>query len=303
SHRSRYVGPNQYGTEDTRRKQFIGIVAHHLMDALIHLPADRLTHLARAVERGVERRDILMHFNNHDAQAMLREAGADGAVNRTTGDYLYVVDTNLSYNKINDYVHSRVDYVVQVRPNRWLEARLTIRLHNRPSPTLDPGGYGPGGGAYGGRDDYADFLRVFVPAGAQLTGESGWTQPWSPGEAYGKTEFSGYLIVPRGATRVVQLEYTVPPNVFSATHGSHYHLLIQHQPGSYPDGWSVSVMHDGSTAKWHINHPATDWARSLPIERRLFHPLPLVPQSSVVVKPGTWIEPHAYLAAPKPSPN
>jgi hypothetical protein len=243
-----------------------------------------------------------MNFTSSREQALARAIGADGSLNRTSGDFLYVVDSNLSYNKINRYVHLRTGYRVRIRPDGWLDANLTLHFHNTPAPAYmatSAYGIGPGGSAYGGPLDYADFVRIYVPNGAQLIDQSGWSQRWTGGPAYGKEMFAGYLIVPKGKSRTIHLHYVVPPNVFSATSGHRYSLFVQHQPGGYPDQLSVSVTRaDARTYSWTVDNPTLDWSTSVPVRSTRFTPIPL-PRSSVPrVTPNTLIEPHAYLSAP-----
>ncbi len=228
---------------------------------------------------------------------MLAQAGADGSVNATTSDYLSIVDSNLSYNKINPYVHESASYRVVIRPDRWLDADLTIRYTNVPAPSyVYANSYGPGAGKTGKPADYADFVRVLVPAGAELTSQSGW-QGWPPSSAYGKSMFSGYLIVRQGQSRTVHLHYVVPPNVFSWSGGSRYRLLVQHQAGAHPDSVAVSVVTiAGPSFTARVSHPTSDWSRIMTIPVFPFRPLPLPAIPAPVVANGHWVEPYAYLS-------
>jgi hypothetical protein len=301
THRAASYGPYRYRDFDTERKQFIAIVAKHVFSLLQTLPLHRLIRLGSSIASGIAHRDILVNMSAPREQALLRSAGASGEINSTTSDYLYVVDTNLSYNKINPYVHLRYTYRTHIRADGWLQSTLTLHFLNAPAPPVVANyGYGPGAGTRGGPDDYADFVRVYVPAGAALIDQSGWTQRWLPGPAYGKTMFCGYLIVRRGQTRTVRLEYVVPPNVLTWSQGHTYRLFIQHQPGSHPEGFDVSLAWgNGRTSSWTIKHPTVDWKKTVDIGSRSIHPVPLPKEPPVVVAPGHWIEPHAYLSSPK----
>jgi Protein of unknown function (DUF4012) len=289
--------PSQRGT---RGKQFIGIVASRVLQHLGALSPAQWLRLGQSISSGVAHGDILINLRGPRAQALVRSAGASGEVSRATSDFLSVVDTNLSYNKINPYVHLSVGYDARIRRDRWLQSRLTVHFWNAPAPAaLAQTGIGPGAGSLGKSEDYASFVRVYVPAGAQLTDQAGWTQPWSPGTAYGKTMLCGYVIVPAGQTRTITLSYIVPPNVFGWSQGTRYRLLVPHQPGSHPDSLRVSVTDEGGhAASWVVARPALDWQQTVPIVARPFSPIPLSRSPSTVVAPGHWIEPHAYLAAP-----
>jgi hypothetical protein len=211
-----------------------------------------------------------------------------------------VVDTNLSYNKINPYIHLQIRYNATIRWTRSVRASVTITFKNQRVPQrFRDKGLGPGAGRLGGPLDYATFVRVFVPAGARLVKQAGWTHPWSPGQAYGKTMLSGYLIVPSGTTRTVVLTYLVPPNIFVWSRGSGYRLVVPHQPGSHPDMLQVSVAADGGQAhSWHVAAPKEDHQFFVSLRTKPIIPVPLPEQSHVIVAPGHWIEPHAFLARP-----
>jgi hypothetical protein len=282
-------------------KQFIGIVGTHLISRIQTLDVRGWLKLASSLDGAVKSGDLLIHFPDAQGRQLARLLGADGAMSRTPGDYLYVVDSNLSYNKINQYIHETVRDDVTIRRDRWLDVRLAIRIWNQPEPAARLSqGVGPGGGLLGGPDDYASYLRVYVPAGGQLVDQSGWTNPWTPGPAYGKTEFPGYVIVKRGKTAVIRLHYVVPPNTLAWSGGGSYRLVIQHQPGSHPDAVIVSV-HDalGGTRTWRLVHPNSLRSVTAPIVPRTIQPIPLPRQQPVVVAPGHWIEPHLYFQGPK----
>ncbi len=281
-------------------KRFIPIVAGHLIARIQSLDVRGWLRLASQLQDAVARGDLLLHFPDARDEQLVRLLGASGEISRTTGDYLYLVDSNLSFNKINPYVHESVRYNVTVRPDRWLDARLAVRFWNEPEPADRMSqGVGPGGGMLGGPDDYASYLRVLVPAGGQLVDQSGWTDPWTPGPAYGKTEFPGYVIVRRGKTAVIRLHYVVPPNALSWSGGRRYGLVLQHQPGSHPDS-VVVTLHDalGGTRTWRLMHPDRQWSITAPIVPRAIQPIPLPRQPPPVVSPNHWLEPHLYFQGP-----
>ncbi len=303
THWTENYGPSKAGNQDTRRKQFIRIVSARILKAIPKLSLAQWVKLGHVLGGAIARGDILMHFHNPQEQALVRQIGADGAVSPTLSDYLYVVDSNLSYNKLNPWVHLSVRQDVRVRSDGWLDTHLTLRFHNGPIPRFiverQPGRTqdwkGPCAGACGTWNDYATFTRIYVPAGSEIVDQGGWTQPWTPGPAYGKMMFCGYLIVGHNQTRIVHIHYIVPPNVFLWSHGSRYRLLVQHQPGSHPDNLQVS-FHDGTVNRaWSIRDPRTNWSTQTSIPFHTLRPIPLPGEPRPVVALGHWIEPHLYL--------
>jgi hypothetical protein len=110
------------------------------------LSAAGWTQLVGSLSAAVANRDIQINLSDPHEQALIHQIGADGIVNRTTADYLFVVDTNLSYNKINPFVHTEQRYQVRVRADRWLDATLTLRITDGPVPQyIATQSFGPGG--------------------------------------------------------------------------------------------------------------------------------------------------------------
>src|SRR5205814_6430135 len=126
------------------------------------------------------------------------------------GDYLYVVDDNRSYNKLNPYVHEDARYNATVARDLSIDAVLTIRYHVDPSPAHLEGA-GPNWGLWGTVHDYQDFLRVYVPLGARLVSTTG-IDAWAPRIAYGATQFAGCPLIQQGQRRRRGLRYPTPAN-------------------------------------------------------------------------------------------
>lgn len=298
THWTPHSGPKHFSNEDTQRQQFIGIVANHIFARLSTASPRQMYRLVTAVQHALSLQTLLLNFTNPAAQRLLTREGLSGRIDPWRGDYLYVVDTNLSYNKINPYISETVHYHTHIQPNGWLHSSLTIHLHNTPSPHHWRDAYGPGAGTLGGWDDYADYIRIYVPLGSQVIAQSGWYQPWTPGNAYGKTELSGYVIVRRGQSRTITVSYVVPPNVWDPTGGKSYVLRMQHQPGSTPKSWSVVVTGPtGASRSWSVANPQSELTVEAPYHPASFAPIPLPSAPVPAVAPGAVIEPHALLRA------
>jgi hypothetical protein len=295
THHTRHFGPLQDLSGDTARKQFIKIVASHIFSRLNHASLSDMVRLAQDLGDAVTRRDIQINSTDPRLQALITALGADGHIDATTADYLSIVDSNLSYNKVNPYVHLRVGYHAVVLPTRWLQADLTLRYTNVPAPAyVYVNSFGPGAGRTGKPWDYADYVRVYVPAGAALQQQSGW-QALAPGAAYGKTMFSGYIIVRKGHTRTIHLRYLVPPNVFDWSAGSAYRLTVQHQSGTHPDRMDLSLTTiAGPSFAATLRHVDSDWSRTVAIPPLSYRALPLAPAPPPDPRPGHWIEPNTY---------
>jgi hypothetical protein len=296
AHRATNTGPRHTGSGDTQRKQFFGIVAQHLFARIHTLTPGTLVRVARGLGDAVRTGDLQLNFTTPKDQWLADRIGAAGRVNPTQSDYLQVIDSNISYNKINPYIRESVAYHATVLPTRWVQSDLTLTYSDVPAPEyIYADSYGPGAGRTGTAADYGDFVRILAPNGARLLSASGWLRPYPSGPAYGKTMFAGYLIVRRGQTRSVHVRYLTPPNVFASSGGGQYRFLLQHQPGAHLAGVGVAVTADGRTRSWTVTPAGTDWSVTVPVQRRPYSPIALPPNPFPVVAPGHWLEPGTYL--------
>jgi hypothetical protein len=235
---SHYNGPKSTASIDVARKHFFYAVLKALLARTEHLPIDRLPAVGAVLSRMVQRRELQLFDHRPDVEAAIKSTGADGRLSPGSGDYLYVVDDNRSYNKLNPYVHERAGYAVTITPSLWLDVTLTIQYYVAPSPPDLEGG-GPNWGLWGTKHDYQDFLRVYVPRGAVLESMSGLDR-WAPQPAYGATQFAGRLLIRENHRATVVIHYRVPPNVFAAS-DHRYHFRVQHQPGADLQTLQVTV--------------------------------------------------------------
>jgi hypothetical protein len=247
-----YHGPSITDTPDTVRKQFFGYVITALFQRVQSLPADRWPSLGTALMAASSRRDLMLFDRRSAVESAIRMAGLDGRLAPGSEDFLYIVDDNRSYNKVNPYVREWADYRATIFPNLWLDATLTLHYYLRPSPA-NLEGFGPVFGLWGSKHDYQDFLRVYVPAGAHLERMSGLDR-WAPAPAYGLTQFAGRLLLRQGQTRMVSVRYAIPANVFVATQFKRYGLSVRRQPGSMLSSIRVTIRGAGgirlTTGRW-----------------------------------------------------
>jgi hypothetical protein len=261
----RYPGPIRQGSPDTIRKQFFGHVLTALVQRVQSLPLDRWSVLGQALSSEIARRDLMLYDRRPAIRAAIRMSGADGSLTAAPGDLLAIVDDNRSYNKLNPYVHESATYHVDIRPNLSLDATLTIHYRVAPSPA-NLEGAGPGFGFWGSKHDYQDFLRVYVPRGAQLQQATG-LDVWAPESAYGLTQFAGRMRVREGRMHTVTIRYRIPANVFSASQFERYLLTVRHQPGGNLSSVRLSVHGADGIALRTPRGPTTAFARTLPLDR------------------------------------
>jgi hypothetical protein len=211
---------------------------------------DDLLRLGRALVQALNERHLLVYLEDEEPSTWLSEVGWDGAMRAAEGDYLYVVDTNVGFNKVNALVQEHLEYAVDLSDLDRPRAVLRVRHQH----TLDrPGAVCEHRPRY---DEtykdmmercYWDYLRVYTVPGSQLTnatphevpGEALLSGRPSPAEVrvgpheQGRNVFATLILVHPRETLETRFEYALPQQVLRRTkEGVEYTLLAQRQPGT-----------------------------------------------------------------------
>lgn len=219
--------------------------------------------LLQAIQTNLETKHILIHLNDSSTNELLAEQGWNGAVQSTAGDYLFVVDSNVGFNKVNPSIDESIAYTVTIDANGAATSTLAIRYHNRSSgddTACKPAPH------YGDRyvDEiqrcYWDYLSVYVPEQSKLRSATPAPLPrvslrtqkrGGAGEEtlrtgttdHSKQMFAMYFLVPRGATRTQRFEYRLPENTVRRHDTTRtYSLMLQKQPGARSRPVTVTVQ-------------------------------------------------------------
>lgn len=227
------------------RKDFMGDLA---AAALAKLEAGQVDFgtLAWALKSSLDEKHLLVALNDPASTATLAQAAWDGALHPGTGDYLFVTDTNVGWNKVNPLLTRRTAYRVMPRPDGAAQAQLTLTYDHAGQPLDEPCRHEA---RYGdtyedmARRCYFNYVRVYVPGGAALVAADGFepdTVTTLPGER-GTTVLAGYVVVPAGQERQVSFTYDLPPRTAGP---QAYHLAVQKQAGTPP--WPVEVFLAGA---------------------------------------------------------
>jgi hypothetical protein len=254
---------SQYNQQfQTDRKAFLETLGRAIIAKLESAPGqlDALA-LARAAERALDERHLLIAAGDPTTAAVLRRRGWDGAVQPGDADFLMVVDSNVGYNKVNPNIRQDLTYSVDLRDPAQPRAELAVHHAN---PTTSAGECRQSQGELIGPNWYEqrlvgcywDYLRVLTPAGSRLIGAD--TQPtpgkWMlsgfsddgavaqfEGEA-GATTFGALVVVPSNAERTTVVRYRLPEAVVTRDEpGWRYRLRVQKQPGRPLQSCTVSV--------------------------------------------------------------
>lgn len=215
------------------RKDFMGDLAGAARARLESGQVD-FGQLARALYTSLQEKHVLVTVNDPATATLLAEAGWSGAVTPGDGDYLLVVDSNVGWNKVNSLVQRTTNYSVAPQADGSLLADLELVYRHQGEASDQPCEHvARYGDSYEEmmRRCYFNYIRVLVPAGAELLSAEGFEQDQvtvKSGER-DTTQLAGSLITPSGATRRVRLSYRLPSGLLS---DNVYRLRVQKQPGT-----------------------------------------------------------------------
>ena len=145
------------------RKAFTNLVGTMLMDRIKHLPPSQLISFGKILLKDLKTRDLQVYLNNPVAQQWLTQNGYNGAMPQFTNgnDGFMVVQSNISISKAAQYVKSTFKDNVTLDTKGGATHNLTVTLN-----------YQQTGPVYG-FDTYADYMRIYAPANAQLVNAYG----------------------------------------------------------------------------------------------------------------------------------
>ena len=235
---------------------FGSALVHELLDA----PVGQMPALASALERGANEKHTVLYFHDPTLEGLVDGAGYGGRVGAPLSDSLLIDDANLSGTKGDLFVTRSFSLTATAESNGNVNDHLVLQYRNPVPPTADDRGLEVSSGG-----DYRDYVRVYVPETAQLTGmtlsiDGGTAQQVAPGAVtweLNREAIGFWLIVPYGGSATLTLDYSGPFANISVT-PEHYALVWEKQINALT--WPVTVtvtMPNGRSYHWS-SHLTTD---------------------------------------------
>ncbi|MBI2674767.1 MAG: DUF4012 domain-containing protein [Candidatus Yanofskybacteria bacterium] len=259
----------EYGDNREQPKQVVKDLAPKLLERINSSGPSRWLEIFNAFVSGLDKKDILMYFNDLNLQSFVVDNGFGGAIKDTDGDYLMITLSNVKGSKTDTVTDNFLKLNSQFTIHNSqpvIKHKLTImRQHNGGSSRY--GFYNKQNPAY---------VRVLVPEGSELLNIYGNSRPeYKPLISYsgidfkedndlfklessfnfddeigvdiynesGKTGFAFWLITDPGKQKTVELEYVVPINHTDSNgqETDQYGIYIQKQPGLEVDNFEFKV--------------------------------------------------------------
>ncbi len=145
------------------RKSFTALLGTLLLDKVKHLPVKTLLKVVQNAQKDIQSRDLEIYFTDPQAEAWLVGHSFSGAMNTFSNvDGFMVVQSNISISKASQDVQTTEQDNVILDSQGGATHNLTITLNYQQTKPI-----------YSVYNTYADYIRVYAPANAQLIGGSG----------------------------------------------------------------------------------------------------------------------------------
>jgi hypothetical protein len=216
---------------------------------------ERLVPLSTSVMGALNEKDIMIYSATDTTQSFLETMGWTGTFFPQPHDYLYIVDSNVGWNKSDRNISRTFDYTVDLTDLDRPSAEVGLEYSNssvqeeracgrQVPPEVTAGTY-----EFLKNRCYWDYLRLYVPTGSVLGG--GTSLPLPAGAIAAKTgfmrigvdtleqsiddsgeHFSGLFTVESGETVSLKVGYRLPSSVVSIDGDKfHYRLRLYSEPG------------------------------------------------------------------------
>lgn len=210
---------------------------------------------------------LLVQVDNQDVMKILSGYQWDGSFRVTDGDFLYVLDSNIGFNKTNALIDTSLIYDIDLTDIDVPRSNLAIVHRNNADstvPCVQWHGYqlSKEERVYPMNRCYWDYLRFYTPAGVTLLGANPQTIPgdWMvrrvtipakvdrlDSEFDALQGFGILKVVPGGKTLISEFQYALPEHVIEHIEGNTYlyHLHVQKQAGTLGHPFTLR-MHFGN---------------------------------------------------------
>lgn len=236
--RTQYYSGFDYKDGSSDKKSFLTVLGSKLMERLFALKTDNYSPLLTQIGESLDERHLMIYFTNNVVNKLLKEKSWDGGLVDTSGDYLFVVNSNLGGTKANYYVKNKMAYEVSsLTRDGLLRANLYLDYDNTADNNAWPGG------------PYTDYVRVLTQNGSKLTSakisynsgvERDIYQEIIVAKAGVYNSFETSFGIDPGESAKLTLSYDLPVNLSVTKSQSQYNLLWQKQGGTGSDEYAFS---------------------------------------------------------------
>ncbi len=233
------------------RKDFMQQLGTVILDKALSLGnQQQQLSLAKTMVELLDQGQLLIYFNDPTAQAALEAGRWDGAMHPGGNDYLYLVDSNVGFNKVDSVIQRSLAYRVDLSDLDHPVGEVIMTYQNSGSgvvPCKQEISYGNGTYQDMQQRCYLDYWRVYVPGGSELLASTapavptgvllsglGWSgQVESLTGELGSQVFAGLMALPNTQSSQITVTYRLPLSVVQpvGSNSLKYSVKVQVQPG------------------------------------------------------------------------
>ncbi len=215
------------------RKFFTSLGLGEVIQRIHTLGMPGILNVALSLEDSVKSKGLQLYFADPELQRLAENYNLVGQFRPVTGDYLWVVDMNLTPSKDTLYVKPSVRYSVTIGGSGGALSELELiydyqRQGDRFLGTI----FHP---------YYSDYVRAYVPPGSKLLGEAETEEPVETYHEMGKTVFGNYFKMFPGTIRKIKFRYWQPLKMWVTDGKASYQLVVQKQAGNDLETLEVRV--------------------------------------------------------------
>ena len=227
--------------EEEIHKEFLA----SLFEAITHSPSEaspeQMIALLDALVRSLKEKHLLLYFEDPDLAAWVAELGGDGAINPTTDDYLFVVDSSL-IGKVYNSIEESIEYEVVINPDGTLAGQVAVSWLFPASAVETDMAIAH---QFVGSEQspiFGNMARIYIPQGSTWIGTKGNNSPTQFAEEAGKLMLGNWVVVAPGERHQIRHYYLAPAKIEQIEDHSHYRLIVQKQPGTWAHSLTVRVI-------------------------------------------------------------
>ncbi|MEK7188901.1 MAG: DUF4012 domain-containing protein, partial [Patescibacteria group bacterium] len=259
----------EYDKEENKPKAYIGELLPRVLEKLLAANGPDMLATLGLVKSEISEKNILLYFNDQDANQAFKLRGWQPSVAASNTDYLSVIHANIGGGKTDGVIDESWSQEVVIDAEGNATAELTIVREHAGDP----------GSSFTGVNN-VDYARVYAPAGSELISFTG-TKPPQPSlfetpqvyyqddeelariegkviideatgtritNEFGKTVFGNWLQVSPGNVLVAKVAYKLPFSIkpydlLNPSAKSGYSLILQKQAGSRATPYSISLRY------------------------------------------------------------
>lgn len=258
------------------RKDFMQQLGSVVLEKVLQVSdREQLMNLAKTMVDLLNQGQVMVYFNDLTAQTALEAGGWDGGLHPGNNDYLYIVDSNVGFNKVDSVIQRTVSYQVDLSDLRQPAGEVTLHYQHTGSgelPCKQEISYGSGTYMDMQQRCYLNYWRVYVPGGTELQSSNAQPVPadellsgrdWPgqvesiPGEA-GSQVLAGLLMLPPAKSTQINISYILPSDVVEYSNANiwEYALTVQVQAGSEGMPFQLYIKMPDNTS---VLNPEAGW--------------------------------------------